>query len=145
MNNFHNYRANRIFQKSVKQRSAQKVNQLRASLKSNESVNSVTYNIRFQREARIKTQPQQNLVSEGTIQNLRFNQLRNHINDKSFQIKQERYKKQPRFPRLNEIFQNKYSVASIEAKSLINHQILQHSELKSLIKAKPQKQKISQH
>ncbi|CAD8077020.1 unnamed protein product [Paramecium primaurelia] len=112
MNNFHNYRANRIALKSVKQRSAQKVNQFRASLKSNEPVDSVIYNHQYQREIRIKTEPQESLVSKATSQNQRFNQLLNQVDERalqlSIQIKQERYKKQPKFPPLKGFVQHNY-------------------------------------
>ncbi|CAD8085473.1 unnamed protein product [Paramecium sonneborni] len=110
MNDFHNYRANRIVQKSVKLRSAQKVNQFRASLKSNEPVDSVIFNHPEQRGIRIKTEPPNYQAYKATSQNKRFNQLLNNVDERSLklsiQVEQKRYKKQPEFPPLKGFLQH---------------------------------------
>ncbi|CAD8083016.1 unnamed protein product [Paramecium sonneborni] len=110
MNNFHHYRATRIVHQSIKQRSAQKVNQFRASLKSNEPVDSVIFNHPQQKGIRIKTEPQNYQAFKATSQNKKFNQLLNHVDEKglklSIQMEQVRYKKQPKFPPLKGFLQH---------------------------------------
>ncbi|CAD8053111.1 unnamed protein product [Paramecium primaurelia] len=104
MNNFHYYRETRIVKKSIKQRSAQTVNQFRASIKSVQPVDSVIYNHQIQREIRIKTDLQLDQELLGTAQNKRFSKLLNQVNEKQLKltskVKQEIYKQQPTFPPL---------------------------------------------